>query len=104
MPPPSSGGAVLIEMLNILERFDLRGMGHNSSQRYHTLVETARRAFADRTKFFGDPAFVKAPLRGLTSKQYAQELFRSMDPARATPSDRIGPGNPLPYESAQTTH
>jgi gamma-glutamyltranspeptidase / glutathione hydrolase len=104
MPPPSSGGAVLIEMLNILEQFDLRGIGHNSPEKYHILAEAMKRAFADRAEYFGDPAFVKVPVTGLTSKEYAQELFRSIDRKRATPSERVSPGRPARYESPETTH
>ena len=104
MPPPSSGGAVLLEMLNTLERFDLPRMQPNSAARYHLLVETMRRAYADRAEWFGDPAYVKVPVAGLTSKRYAETLFRSIDPERATPSQEVHAGEPLRYESPQTTH
>lgn len=104
MPPPSSGGAVLIEMLNILERYDLAAMGHNSSEKYHLLIESMRRAFADRAEFFGDPDFVKVPVERLTSKSYAAELAKSISAHRATPSIRIRRGRPPAGESRHTTH
>ena len=104
MPPPSSGGIALIEMLNILEHYDLGSMGYNSSEKYHFVVEAMRRAFADRAEFLGDPDFVKIPWSGLISKKYADTLVKSIDPRRATPSAEIGHGNPAPYESTQTTH
>ena len=103
MPPPSSGGIALIEMLNILEHYDLGSMGYNSSEKYHVVVEAMRRAFADRAEFLGDPDFVKVPWSGLISKKYADTLVKSIDPQRATPSTEIGHGNPAPYESTQTT-
>lgn len=104
MPPPSSGGAVLIEMLNVLERYDLAALGHNSSAKYHLLIEVMRRAFADRAEFFGDPDFVKVPVERLTSKSYAAELGRSINIGRATPSARIRPGRPSAREPRHTTH
>lgn len=103
-PPPSSGGAVLVEMLNILEPYDLARMGHNSSEKYHLLIETMRRAFADRSEFFGDPDFVRVPLVGLTSKGYASQLAKSIDRAHATASVQVKPGHPTDYEQHQTTH
>jgi len=104
MPPPSSGGTALLQMLNVLERFDVAALGHNSSQKQHVLIETMRRAFADRAQFLGDPDFVSVPVAGLTSRRYAAELFKTIDPARATPSDRISHGRPAAYESPETTH
>ncbi len=105
MPPPSSGGIALLEMLNILEPYDLQSMGFHSSQEVHTVVEAMRRAFADRAKYLGDTDFVKGvPVTGLISRAYADEVRRSIDPAKATPSSVIGAGNPLPYESKETTH
>jgi gamma-glutamyltranspeptidase / glutathione hydrolase len=105
MPPPSSGGIALLEMLNILEPYDLQAMGFHSSQEIHTVVEAMRRAFADRAKYLGDTDFVKGvPVTGLVSRAYASEVRKSIDPAKATPSAVIGAGNPLPYESKETTH
>jgi gamma-glutamyltranspeptidase/glutathione hydrolase len=104
MPPPSSGGVALLEMLNILERYPLAGMGHNSTERYHLLIEAMRRAFADRSELLGDPDFVRVPVRGLTSRAYADERAKSIDPARATPSAEVRAGSPAPYEPVETTH
>ena len=73
MPPPSSGGVALLEMLNILERHDVGGMGYRTAATDHLLVEAMRRAFADRSAFGGDPDFVRVPVRGLTSKAYAAQ-------------------------------
>jgi gamma-glutamyltranspeptidase / glutathione hydrolase len=104
MPPPSSGGIVLLEMLNILEHYDIEAMGHNSSEKYQVMIETMRRVFADRAEFMGDPDFVKIPVAGLTSKRYASELKKSIDKDKATPSTQIKHGNPVAYESSETTH
>jgi gamma-glutamyltranspeptidase/glutathione hydrolase len=104
MPPPSSGGAALLEMLNILEPHDLAAMGYNASPADHLLIEAMRRAFADRAEFMGDPDFVKVPVKGLISKQYAAEAAKTIDPRHATPSAQIGHGKPPAYESPQTTH
>ena len=104
MPPPSSGGAALIEMLNVLEHYDLSRMGWNSSAELHLLVETMRRAFADRAEFMGDADFVKVPVAGLISKKYADDLAKTIALDRATPSDSIRAGKPAGYESTETTH
>ncbi|HVR38827.1 MAG TPA: gamma-glutamyltransferase [Thermoanaerobaculia bacterium] len=104
MPPPSSGGTTLLEMLNILEAYDLKSMGFQSARYFHTVIEAMRRAFADRSEFLGDPDFVKVPVEGLISKKYANERRKSIDPAHATPSGEIGPGTPAAYESPNTTH
>ncbi len=104
MPPPSSGGTALIQMLNILENADLAAMGAGSPKRHHLVIEAMRRAFADRSHFQGDPDFVKVPVRGLTSRRYAQELFKSIRPNRATPSSEVRHGNPARFEREETTH
>ncbi|HEX7152660.1 MAG TPA: gamma-glutamyltransferase [Thermoanaerobaculia bacterium] len=104
MPPPSSGGIAVIEMLNILEAYDLKSMGWHSSQYVHTLLETMRRAFADRAQHLGDADFVKVPLAGLSSKAYAAERRKTIDLTRASTSTEVGAANPLPYESPDTTH
>lgn len=103
MPPPSSGGAVLIEMLNMLEKYDVRAMG-DSSDYYHLMIEVMRRAFADRAEFMGDPDFVKVPVKGLTSKAYATKIAATIDLAHATRSGTLRHGDPAPYESSETTH
>jgi gamma-glutamyltranspeptidase / glutathione hydrolase len=104
MPPPSSGGAHLIQMLNMLEHYDLSKMPHNSSDHVHLLAEVMKRAFADRAEYMGDADFVKVPVAGITSKKYADELVKTIDMQRATPSLRIKAGAPLTYESTETTH
>lgn len=104
MPPPSSGGAALIEMLNMLEHYKLDELGHNSSEAIHLLIEAQRRAFADRAEFLGDADFVKVPVEGLISKKYAAELVKSINLNRATPSKEVRAGNPAGYESTDTTH
>lgn len=104
MPPPSSGGAVLIEMLNILEGYELSKLDPASSDRYHLMTEAMRRAFADRAEFMGDSDFVKVPIAGLIDKSYAAKLRRSINTERASTSVEINAGQPTGYESEETTH
>jgi len=104
MPPPSSGGIALIEMLNMLEAYDLRSMGLQSAAASHTLLEVMRRAYADRAKFLGDTDFVSVPVKALTSRAYADERRRDIDPNHASDSKVVGAGNLAPYESDETTH
>ena len=104
MPPPSSGGAVLIEMLNILEGFDLQKMEANSSERYHLMAESMRRAFADRAEYMGDSDFVKVPVAGLIDKSYGATLRRTINTGRASTSAEVRAGRPAGYESEETTH
>ena len=102
MPPPSSGGTALVEMLNILEGYDLESMGHNSAAYIHHLAEAMRRAFRDRARFLADADFADVPLDRLTSKEYAAELRGTIDEARATASAPTDVD--LGHESPQTTH
>ncbi|HSK30093.1 MAG TPA: gamma-glutamyltransferase, partial [Candidatus Limnocylindria bacterium] len=104
MPPPSSGGAVLIEMLNILEGFELSKFEASSSDRYHLMAEAMRRAFADRAEYMGDTDFVKVPIAGLIDKAYAARLRSSIDTERASNSTEVRAGRPAGYESEETTH
>ncbi|HLE64321.1 MAG TPA: gamma-glutamyltransferase [Pyrinomonadaceae bacterium] len=104
MPPPSSGGAVLIQMLNILEGFVLEKTEASSSQRYHLMTESMRRAFADRAEYMGDADFVKVPIAGLVDKAYAEKLRLTIDPQRASTSEEVRAGRPAGYESEDTTH
>ena len=104
MPPPSSGGIHVIEILNILEGFPLGQMGQGSAATIHLMVEAEKLAFADRSEYLGDPAFVKIPVKGLTSPKYAAELRATISADKARPSADIKPGKPAPYESDQTTH
>jgi gamma-glutamyltranspeptidase/glutathione hydrolase len=104
MPPPSSGGVVLIEMLNILEGYELNKLDSASSDRYHLMAEAMRRAFADRAEFMGDSDFVKVPVAGLIDKAYAAKLRSTINPERASTSVEISAGQPTGYESEETTH
>src|SRR5689334_8640581 len=101
MPPPSSGGVVLLEMLNILEGFRLRKDDPAST---HIMVEAMRYAYADRAHLLGDPDFVKVPIAGLLSKRYAATLRAKIDRQHATPSDKIKTGDPASFEGDNTTH
>src|SRR5262245_21396853 len=102
MPPSSSGGVILIEMLNILEGYRLGELA--PAARLHLMVEAMRRAYADRAAYLGDPAVVTAPLARLMSKRYAAQLRAGIDPERATPSHTIRSDVPLPREGDNTTH
>src|SRR5947209_19271036 len=102
MPPPSSGGAVLIEMLNILEGFDLRHMGASSSERYHVETEAMRRAFADRAEYMGDADFVKVPVAGLIDKAYAERLRKGIKMERASTSAEVKAGQPTGAEEERS--
>lgn len=103
MPPPSSGGVALVQMLNILEGYDLGAMGHNSSAYLHVLTESMRRAYADRAEHLGDPDFNEAmPLARLMDKDYAAKLRATIDMAKADKSDPSRFAEP--YESEETTH
>jgi len=104
MPPSSSGGVVLIEMLNILEGFRLAALGLDSTERLHLMAEAMQRAYADRATFLGDPATVTAPLMRLMSKRYAAELRRTIEPGRATPANEVRAGAASGREGANTTH
>ncbi|RTL54147.1 MAG: gamma-glutamyltransferase [Bradyrhizobiaceae bacterium] len=89
MPLPSSGGAVLIETLNILEGFHMRQLGAQSVDSLHVLIEAMKRAYADRARYLGDPAFVNAPLTRLLSKDYATKQRAGIDMAKATPAQAV---------------
>jgi gamma-glutamyltranspeptidase/glutathione hydrolase len=102
-PPPSSGGICLVEMLNILENFDLKKNGRWSPETLHLLGETMRRVYCDRARFLGDEDFVKVPAR-LTSKDYAKKLAKSIDFAKATRSEDLAKDIPLGREGDNTTH
>ncbi len=103
MPPPSSGGIALVQMLNVLEGFDLAANGYGSAQNLHLIAETMRRAFADRARHLGDPDFVPGlPADWLTAKDYAAELRRTIHPQRASRSEPTS--FTWPAESQETTH
>src|SRR5262245_3304333 len=102
-PPPSSGGIGLVEMLNIVENFDLKKHDRFSTETLHLMAEASRRAYADRARHIGDPAFTKIP-EELTSKEYARRLARDIDLAKATPSEAVAPEISLTAEGDSTTH
>jgi gamma-glutamyltranspeptidase/glutathione hydrolase len=104
MPPPSSGGAVALEVLNILENYDLGAIKQNSAARYHLIAEAMRRGFADRSMYFGDPAFTKVPLERIIDKSYARERAVDIDTQRASTSAAVGPGNIQIAEGTETTN
>ncbi len=103
-PPASAGGATLLNMLNILEGFDLKSYGAGSAQALHIMAETMKLGYADRYRFLGDTDFVTAPVRGFISKAYAQERAKLIDPAKATPAQQLRAGDPARFESPSTTH
>jgi gamma-glutamyltranspeptidase/glutathione hydrolase len=104
MPPPSSGGVHLIQMLNILEGYDLKALGHNSADYIHRLVEAMRRAYADRAVHMGDPDFWKVPVAGLVSKSYADKQRATIDLTKASKSAEVSAGVPPSREGVETTH
>ncbi|WP_063685268.1 gamma-glutamyltransferase [Bradyrhizobium stylosanthis] len=104
MPLPSSGGVVLVETLNILEGFQLADLKQGTPASLHLLVETMKRAYADRARYLGDPAFVKAPIETLTSKDYAAKLRAGIAIDRATPSRQLVSAVDAPREGSNTTH
>ena len=104
MPPPSSGGIALVQLLNILENFKINKDDWGSSLYIHRLVEAMKYVYADRTVHLGDADFYPVPVDGLISKQYAKDVFKKIGDA-AVPSNKIYAGNPLKYfESKETTH
>jgi gamma-glutamyltranspeptidase / glutathione hydrolase len=104
MPPPSSGGVHIVEIMNILEGFPLGAQGLNSAASIHEMAEAEKLAYADRAQYLGDPDFLRVPVKGLTSKAYADHLRQGIAPNRARAAADIRPGGPEPYESDQTTH
>jgi gamma-glutamyltranspeptidase/glutathione hydrolase len=104
MPPPSSGGVHILQMLNVLEQFPVGEMGSESADAVHLLAEVARLAYADRSKHLGDSDYYDVPLKWLTSKEYGEQLAASIDMTKARPSEEVAPGVAPPYESPDTTH
>jgi gamma-glutamyltranspeptidase/glutathione hydrolase len=102
-PPPSSGGVIICEILNVLEGYPLKEMGFRSAQAVHYQIEAMRHAYVDRNSYLGDPDFVKNPLDRLLSKDYAAKLRAVIDPAKAGVSKDIKPGV-APHEGSNTTH
>lgn len=103
MPPPSSGGVHLVQMLNILEGWDLKPLGHNSAAYIHRLVEAMRRAYADRSAYLGDPDFYGVPTKAIIDKRYATTLRESIALDRASKSDQVNPGLAVNPESLKIT-
>lgn len=104
MPPSSSGGVHIIQMLNILEQYPIAEYGANSAQTIHLMTEAMKLAYADRSEYLGDQDFYDVPIAELTSKDYAKKLRQRINVKQATPSSAIKPGKPLPFESPDTTH
>lgn len=104
MPLPSSGGVVLVETLNILEGFQLADLKRGSPASLHLLIEAMKRAYADRARYLGDPAFVNAPIETLIAKDYAARLRAGISADRATPSKELASVVPSPREGSNTTH
>lgn len=118
MPPPSSGGIALLQMLGMIEPHDVATLGHNSAAKIHLFAEAMRRAFRDRAEFLGDPDFVNVPAAGLLDRDYIRGLMANFDPAKATLSEGLPPGKPAGWtplvqatpaaaparEATETTH
>ncbi len=104
MPPPSSGGIHLIQMLNILENFELGSYEHNSYQYVSLLSETMKYAYADRSEYLGDPDFFEVPISKITAKEYAKIISASIEELGVIPSSKINPGMYINPESNETTH
>ena len=104
MPPPSSGGIVMLQVLNMLEGYDIRSMGHNSSAKYHVLAEAMRRSFADRAEYMADPDFADVPVEKLVDKKYAEERRATIQPNKASTSREIKYGEFNTAEGMETTH
>jgi len=102
-PPPSSGGVIVCEILNILEGYPLKELGFRSAQSVHYQIEAMRHAYLDRNSYLGDPDFVKNPLERLLDKGYAERIRAAIDPAKAGVSKELKPGVP-PHEGTSTTH
>jgi gamma-glutamyltranspeptidase/glutathione hydrolase len=101
MPPPSSGGVILLQMLNVLEEYKLRA---NDPASLHLMIEGMKLAYADRAQHLGDPDTVKVPVTALSSKSYAKALRDGIDPDKAKPARDIKPGNPASFGGDNTTH
>ncbi len=109
MPPPSSGGIALLQMLGMLEPFDVGALGHNSAAKYHLFAEVMKRAFRDRAEYLGDPDFVKVPVAQLLDPAYLKRRMADFSPDQARPASAVQPGlgkfvTPAPRESTETTH
>ncbi|MDR3607791.1 MAG: gamma-glutamyltransferase [Oligoflexia bacterium] len=104
MPPPSGGGFQVVETLNILDHFGLSDMTAQSAPFLHLFASASQLVFADRSQYLGDPAFIRVPMKDLTSKGYSLEQSQRIDLNHHTPSDVVNPGRPTARESTSTTH
>ncbi len=104
MPPPSSGGVHIVQILNILEGVPIGELGLNSAATIHEMAEAMKYAYADRSEYLGDPDFVDVPVKALTSKAYAKAIRAKINPDHVATSAEIKPGDLAPYESPDTTH
>lgn len=104
MPPPSSGGIVMLQVLNMLESRDVKSLGYNSAAKYHLIAEAMRRSFADRAEFMADPDFQEVPVAKLIDKSYAMQRGSSIDLTRASSSKDVGHGEVASKEGMDTTH
>ena len=104
MAPPSSGGVLVVQILNMLEPYNLADLGWHSAAAIHLMVEAERRAYADRAKYLGDPDFFKVPISHLISKQYAKQRMADVKPDKATPSSEVGAGSWPASDDRETTH
>lgn len=104
MGPPSSGGVLVVQILNMLEPYNLAKLGWHSAAAIHLIVEAERRAYADRAKYLGDPDYFKVPISHLISKQYAKHRMADVKPDKATPSSEVGAGSWPATDDRETTH
>jgi gamma-glutamyltranspeptidase/glutathione hydrolase len=104
MPPPSSGGPIIAEILNVMENADMKKLGFQTPASINVEAEAMRQAYADRSEYLGDPDFVKVPVAKLTDKKYAADIYKRIDPLKATSSDYVRPGLKGIHEGHQTTH
>ena len=104
MPPPSSGGIALVQLLQSVEDFPVENMGHNTAPIAHLMIEAERRVYADRASHLGDMDFYPVPLQQMIQKEYNVGRMGSFNPDKATPTTEVSEGNPAPVESSETTH
>lgn len=104
MPPPSSGGIALIQLLTLTENYPVEEWGRSSVETAHLMIEAERRVYADRAKHLGDPAYYDVPVAGLTDREYIMDRMADIDLDKATDSDEVSAGTPAPYEGHNTTH
>ena len=104
MAPPSSGGVALAQLLNAVEPYDVAGMGHHTASTTHLMGEAMRRVYADRAQWLGDPDYFNVPVAALIQKEYMRQRMAGFDPDRADSSAAVAYGDPLAFESTETTH